>query len=70
MDEASRQMGVRVGLQLKAPTGERIAQAIRLDFPESNNDTEYEAILVRIDLAQSLSSEKLLICNDSQLLVG
>ena len=31
---------------------------------------ENEAILVGIDLAQSLSSEKLLICSDSQLVVG
>ena len=51
MDEASHQMGVGAGLQLKAPTEERVEQAIRLDFPASNNDTEYEAILVGINLA-------------------
>ena len=70
MDGASPQTGAGVGLQLKAPTGERVEQAIRLDFPTSNNETEYEAILVGIDLAQSISSEKLLICSDSQLVVG
>ena len=70
MDRASLQMGARVGLQLKAPTGERAEQAIRLDFPMSNNEIEYEAILAGIDLAQSVSSEKLLIRNDSQLVVG
>ena len=69
MDGASRQTGAGVGLQLKALIGERVEQAIRLDFPASNNETEYEAILVRIDLAQSISSEKLLIRNDSQLVV-
>ena len=70
MDGASRQTRAKVGLQLKAPTGERVEQAIRLDFPTSNNEIEYESILVEIDLAQSVSSEKLLIHNDSQLVVG
>ena len=65
MDDASCHTGARVGLQLKALTRERVEQAIRLDFLASNNETEYEAILVGVDLAQSVSSEKLLICSDS-----
>ena len=44
MDGASRQTGAGVGLQLKAPTGERVEQVIRLDLPASYNETEYEAI--------------------------
>ena len=56
MDGAFRQTGVGVVLQLKALTGERIEQAIRLDFPMSNNEVEYEAILAGIDLATSVSS--------------
>ena len=70
MDGASRQMGARVDLQLKALIGERVEQAIRVDFPTSNNETEYEAILTGIVIVQSVSSEKLLICSDSQLVVG
>ena len=70
MDGASRQTGAGVSLQLKAPTGKRIEQAIRLEFPGSNNETKYEAILVGFDLAKSISSEKLIIRNDSQLVVG
>ena len=69
MDGASRQTRARVGLQLKSPTGERIEHAIRLDFPASNNEIEYEAILAGIDLAKSVSSEKLIIRSDSQLVV-
>ena len=55
MDGASRQTRARVALQIKAPTGEMVEQAIRLDFHGSNNEIEYEVILVGIDLAQSLS---------------
>ena len=70
MDGTSRHMGVGVGLQLKAPIREKVQQDIRLDFPTSNNETEYEAILVGVDLAQFVSSEKLLIRSNSQLVVG
>ena len=70
MDVASHQMGPRVCLQLKALIGKRVEQAIRLEFPASNNETKYKAILARINLTQSVSLEKLLIRNDSQLVVG
>ena len=58
VDSASRQTGVGVDLQLKALIGERIEQAVRLNFSASNNETEYEAILARIDLAKSISLKK------------
>ena len=70
MDGASRQMGAGVGLQLKAPTEERIEQTIRLDFHVSNNEAEYEAILFGIDLAISVSSKNIIIQSDSQMVVG
>ena len=70
MDGASRQMGAGVGLQFKASTEERIEQAIRLDFPASNNEAKYEVILVGIDLAIFVSLEKIIIPSDSQLVVG
>ena len=36
----------------------------------SNYETEYELILARVDLSKSVSLEKLIIHNDSQLMVG
>ena len=70
MDDAFSQTGVGVSLQLKSPTEERIEQAIWLDFSTSNSETEYEAILAEIDLAKSVSLEKLIIPSDSELVVG
>ena len=69
MDGTSRHTEARLGLQLKALTGEIIEQVIRLDFPSSNNEAEYEAIIDRIDLAIFVSSEKIIIRRDSQLVV-
>ena len=39
VDEASRQIGDVIGLQLNSPAGEIIEQAIRLGFDASNNES-------------------------------
>ena len=70
MDDASLQTGVGVGLQLKASTGERIEHVIRLGFPTSNNESEYEVILAEVDLSKSVSLEKLIVHSNSQLVAG
>ena len=57
-------------MQLKSLIGEKIEQVICLGFSASNNKTEYEAILVGIELAATISANKLLIRSDSQLVVG
>ncbi|RVW68383.1 hypothetical protein CK203_061701 [Vitis vinifera] len=59
--------GSGVGLLLQSPTGEHLEQAIRLGFPASNNEAEYEAILSGLDLALALSVSRLRVYSDSQL---
>ena len=70
VDKASRKIGASIGLQLKSPGGDKIKQAIRLGFNASNNESECQAILVGIELAAALSTDKLIIQSDSQLVVG
>ena len=70
VDRASRQIGADISLQLKSPVGEKIEQAIPLGFSASNNKLKYEAILARIELTATVSTDKLLIQSDSQLVVG
>ena len=41
-----------------------------MNFPASNSKAKYEAIIVRLDLAISVSSEKNIIRSESQLVVG
>ena len=69
VDGASRSSGSRVGLLLQSPIGEQLEQAIRLGFPASNNEAEYEAILSGLDLTLALSVSRLRVYNDSQLVV-
>ncbi|KAL6314404.1 hypothetical protein AAG906_022487 [Vitis piasezkii] len=52
-----------------SPIGEHLEQAIRLGFPASNNEAEYEAILSELDLALALSVSRLRVYSDSQLVV-
>ena len=70
VDGASLRTGAGLVLQLKALIGEVIEQAIRFNFPASNNEAEYEAIIAGLDLAFSVSSENIIIRIDSQLVVG
>lgn len=70
VDGASRASGSGFRLLLESPTGERLEQSIRLGFPASNNEAEYEAILSGLGLAITLNASKIKIHNDSQLIVG
>ena len=70
MDGASRAFGSWVGLILQSPTRELLEQAIRLNFPASNNKAKYEAILTELEFARSLAVLKLKICSDFQLVMG
>ena len=70
VDGASRSLGSGVGLLLHSPTGEQLQQAIWLEFPTSNNEVEYEAILCGLDLALALFVSKLRIYSDSHLVMG
>ena len=54
----------------KIPGGDKIDQPIQLGLCASNNESEYEAILAGIELATALSTNKLIIQSDSQLVMG
>ena len=70
VDEASRASDAGMGLILQSPIGKLLKQAIWLDSSVSNNEAEYEAILVGLDIALTLAIVKLKIYSDSQLAIG
>ena len=61
VDGASRQTESGIDLQLKSPSREKTEQEILLGFSASNNKSEYATILVEIELAATVLSDKLLI---------
>ena len=59
VDGASRQTGAGIGLQLTSPTGERIEQVVRLGFSATNNESEYEAMVVELDFTLAMGADNL-----------
>lgn len=49
--------------------GESFKKAIKLAFPCSNNQTEYEALAIRLHLAKEMKISGLKICGDSNLII-
>ena len=43
---------------------------IQLKFPATNNEAEYEGILMGLRIGKALGAKNLLIQNDSKLLIG
>ena len=42
---------------------------LRFGFQASNNEVEYEAVIVEFNLAHSMEADQLEVCSDSQLMV-
>ena len=53
-DGLSRAVGGGVGMVLLSPEGLSITQAIKFAFVPSNNEAEYEAVLLELQLAKEL----------------
>lgn len=69
VDGASGQEGAGAGLLLIDPQGTEIAYALRFDFPASNNEAEYEALIAGLNLALKTGAKEIQVYGDSQLMV-
>ncbi|XP_059658624.1 uncharacterized protein LOC132304943 [Cornus florida] len=58
-----------VGLIIISPERENIAYALRFDFKATNNEAEYEALIVGLKLVKVLGVEQLIAYTDSQLII-
>ena len=70
VDSSSNRQGSRVGIQLTSPTREVIEQSFRLGFNASNNESEYEALIAGIKLAQGMGISEIHVHSDSQLVTN
>jgi len=62
--------GSGAGIILNTPDGIDIEYALKFQFQASNNEAEYEALIVGLSLAHSLSAEQVVAHSDSQLVVN
>ena len=67
---AANHRGSRVGLVLLSPKKIIIEKSLRLDFSVTNNETEYEALLVGMTIVQKMGGKVVEIFSDSRLVVS
>ena len=70
VDGASNARGAGAGVVLTNPDREKLRYALRFEFKASNNEAEYEALIVGLELANKLGAQNLRIHCDSQLIVN
>ena len=69
-DGASKTNSSGAGLVLQSPDGFLIEYAMKLDFPTTNNEAEYEALIAGLGLAGTLRVKNLKVCGDSKLVIS
>ena len=69
VDGASNSQGSGAGLILTSPNDIDVEYALKFGFHASNNEVEYEAVIVGLNLARFMEANQLEICSDSQLVV-
>ena len=70
MDGSSNQHSGGAGVVMLTPEGDKIECMIRLDFPTTNNEAEYEALIAGLDLAKAAGAENVIIHCDSQVITS
>ena len=70
VDGASNQKGSGVGLALISPEKVIIEKSLRLDFSATNNEAEYEALMMGMAMVQRMGAKSVKVFSDSRLVVG
>ena len=53
-----------------SPENVVIEKSLRLDFPATNNEAEYEALLEEMAMVQRMGGKSIKLFSDSRLVVG
>ncbi|XP_025661750.1 uncharacterized protein [Arachis hypogaea] len=70
VDGASNQTFGGAGVILESPAGVIYEQSTKFEFPVSNNQAEYEALLGGLTLAREIGATRLEVCSDSQVVTS
>ena len=66
---SNRQAG-EAGVILRSREGYKIECMVRLDFPTTNNEAEYEALVAGLDLVKAIGAASVVIHCDSQVVTN
>ena len=70
VDGASNQKGSGIGLVLISPEKVIIEKSLRLDFSATNNEAEYETLLIGMAMVQRMGGKSVKLFSDSRLVVS
>ncbi|XP_015949271.1 uncharacterized protein LOC107474180 [Arachis duranensis] len=70
VDEDSNQKFGGAGFILESPAGVVYEQSIKFEFPVSNNQAKYKALLEGLTLAREVGATRLEVCSDSQVVTS
>ena len=70
MDGSSIRQAGGAGVVLLSPEGDVVECMIRLDFPTTNNEPEYEALVADLDLARVVGATSVVIYCESQVITN
>ena len=68
MNGSSNKLAGGADVVLHTPEGDKIECIIRLNFPMTNNEAEYEALVVGSNLAKATEAENMVIYYNSQVI--
>ena len=67
---SNRQVGGGAGVVLLSPEGDVVECMVRLDFPTTNNEVEYEALVAGLDLTRAAGATSVVIYCNSQVITN
>ena len=70
MDGSFNKQAGGAGMVLRTLEGDRIECMIRLNFPTTNNEAKYKALIAKLDLAKAAGAENMIVHCDSQVVTS
>ena len=69
-DGSSNRQAEGAGVVLLSPEGDMVECMVRLDFPTTNNEAEYETLVAGLDLTKAAGATSVVIYCDSQVVTN
>ena len=70
MDGSSNNQAGRAVVVLHSPKGDKVECMIHLNFPTTNNEVEYKALIVGLDFTKAAGAVNMVIHYDSQVVTN
>ncbi|XP_021807706.1 uncharacterized protein LOC110751539 [Prunus avium] len=69
-DGSSTEARLGAGVVIESPQGQRWQVAFQLDFKCTNNQAEYEALIIGLEILKEIKATRVLVYGDSQLVIN